>query len=146
MKKRLHMALLFAAKHDDAKLKKLIDNMIADRKAMIAAESDRVEAVEALIAGIRAGKTREELADETQAVKAAGKKVREAAQKIRKDMEAIGDRLRELGLKPKSGHGQKGKGPRGEGRRGKDGQGRGRGNRRERGDRPARVDRPLEVE
>jgi len=140
------MALLFAAKQDDAKLQKLIDNMIADRKAMVAAESDRVEAVEALIAGIRAGKTREELEDETEAVKAAGKKIFEAAKKIREDLEAIRDRLKELGVKPKRGHGQGGQGPQGQGRRDKDGQGRGRGNRRERGDRPVKGDRPLEVE
>ena len=51
----LRIAMIAAKRPDDAQLQALVDKAIADRKAMITAESARVNAMEALINAVRGG-------------------------------------------------------------------------------------------
>ncbi len=108
---RLGMMLIIAAKQGDAALQELVDKAIADRKATIEAESNRVEKFEALIEGVRADKTREELAPEIEALQEATDALQEAAQTLAEDLKAIKDRLEALGVEmpkpPRMGEGRR---------------------------------------
>lgn len=94
---------------DDAEMQRLVDQAIADRKTMIGSESARVGAFENLVRGIRAGKTKEELKPEADALEAATKKLRQDARKLHEHLRAIGKRLRELRPeRPEGDEGQEG--------------------------------------
>jgi len=81
---------------EDAEVQRLVDQGIADRKTMIRAESNRLAAFEDLVAGLRSGKTKDELEAEVAALKAAGEAIKEAHEKIRDDVKALAERLKEI--------------------------------------------------
>ena len=101
---RIHMLLMVALRapeaRDDAEAQRLVDKIIADRKEMIEAESNRLTAFESLVRAVRSGdkeavkSAREELKDATD-------KLRAEAKQLREDLKALKDRLDELGVKPR---------------------------------------------
>jgi len=121
---------------DDAELQGLVDQGIADRRTMINSESACLTAFENLVKGIRAGKSKEELKPEIDALKAAREKLREDTKKLRDDLKAIRDRLKEL--RPERTEGAEGAQAWGEGRA--------RGERRARGRKPNADDFPPVIE
>lgn len=89
------VALLAARAREDAELQALVDKAIADRKAMINAESARLDAFEDLVKAVRSG-DKEQIVAKREALRQATVKLRDATEKVIKDVIAIRDRLHEL--------------------------------------------------
>jgi len=81
---------------DDAELQALVDKTMSDRKDLYKAEGDQMKAFAAVLKGFRNGKTREELENEIEALKAAHEELREARQTLHEDIQAIHERMKEL--------------------------------------------------
>ena len=102
---------------DDAELQELVDKAMSDRKIAYKAQGDRMKAFDVVLKGFRNGKTREELEDEIEALKAADEALREAAKTLREDLRAIHERMKELRPERPGNAGADGMRPEGRGNR-----------------------------
>ena len=105
------LALVSARAREDTQLQALVDKAIADRKAMITAESARITAVENLIAAVRS-QDQEQIQAKRDALKVASDALRAATELVVDDIMAIRDRLHELHpeLLPQNRKGREGRG------------------------------------
>jgi len=115
IERMLMMAVLAPWAKEDAQVQRLVDKTVVDRKAMIRAEGASTQAFETFLAGVRAGKTKEELQPELDAMKAAQEALKEKGKTLHEDLKAIRERMKEL--RPERAQGD---------RRGKGGEGAGK--------------------
>lgn len=112
------MAVANPKAREDAALQALVDKAIAQCKKIQITDLAAIKAVEPVVEGFRAGKTREELKAEFEALKAAGEAAGEARKAQHETMMAIREKLK--ALRPE---GAAGKGNRQDRRKGRKGQG-----------------------
>jgi len=89
------LALKAAHETGDAELQRLVDQSLADRRAMIQEELNRLAAFEALVQAVRSG-DKEAIQEAKEQLNQATAKLHAAGKKVADDIRAVVERLREL--------------------------------------------------